>query len=265
MQLHIQEELKDAMFKHPLVLLSVKSSDSIAYINSFLPFSVGFEIECDKGDYFDIDHFRSIPNIMDINCDSSEQRFRIPPGIKGFICLWHISEALKINSLLNNGSGIHYHIDCTPYYRYFNDKNVRSNEKWMLKELDAWKYKGSYNSRMVSFNTCHQWIRFQPQFKTMEFRIGEMTFDYDVLIKRMVSASAIVRQFITNIGYGVKELPVERIKDPMNLARWAYNKSHTNNISNLQSKLKQLSEKPIEVEDNIEEIVRNRIIRNGRV
>lgn len=184
----------------PLVLQE-DNIDAIKVSDYYLPFSVGIEFECLKDENFNIKDFESIPTIIDINVDSNEQRFRIPKGLKGLQCLYNISEALKKNSLLNPLSGIHYHIDCTEIYDKFTDKNVQDNETWMLKELDSWGYRGTYNRRKIKFNCGHQWIRFQSYFKTMECRIGEMTFDYELLFKRITHLSDIVRKFKSNVEH----------------------------------------------------------------
>jgi len=161
----------------------------------FLPFSTGFEIECNKGEDFNDQNFKNIPNIIEVLCDTSEQRFRIPNGILGLQCLYNISIQLKKNSLLNPLSGIHYHIDFTDAYEYLTSDMIEFNKSWMLEELDEWNYVSFYNSRNINFNTCHNWVRFQGIFKTLEFRIGEMTFDYSLLFKRIVHANFIVQEF----------------------------------------------------------------------
>ncbi len=175
--------------------LDKADKDTIKAGEYYLPYSIGFEIECFKDTTFNIEDFKSIPNIMDVNVDTMEQRFRIPKGIEGLNCLYDITTALKKNSLLNPESGIHYHVDCTEAYHTFNSEIVKANEKWMLKELESWKYRGTYNSKRIRFTSGHIWIRFQESFKTMECRIGEMTFEYELLFKRMSHLSDIVRKF----------------------------------------------------------------------
>lgn len=184
----------------------------------YLPFSIGIEFECVQADHFNLEDFKNIPNIMDISIDSGEQRFRIPSGLNGLKCLFTISMLLKKNSLLNPLSGIHYHIDCTDVYSMFSDEIVNDNSEWMLKELDSWGYKGTYNSRAIRFNGGHNWIRFQPFFKTMECRIGEMTFEYDLLFKRIVHLSSIVRRFkeIVNHKYLQTNSPILLYVDDVN-------------------------------------------------
>lgn len=169
--------------------------------NYYLPYSIGIEIECSQKPTFNIEDFNSIPHIIDVNCDLGEQRFRIPSGLKGLHCLYNISKSLKENSLLNPLSGIHYHVDCNRYYSKFTEEIIEDNAEWMLKELDSWGYRGTYNHRKIEFTSSHNWIRFQSVFKTMECRIGEMTFDYTLLIKRIFHLSSIVKRFNEIVEY----------------------------------------------------------------
>lgn len=175
-------------------VLDDTNPDAIKVGEYCLPYSVGIEFECPKGDKFNIEEFKAIPNIMSVNVDNSEQRYRIPSGLTGLKCLYDLSETLILNSLLNPESGIHYHIDFTDTYSKLTDANIGKNTNWILEELDAWNYKGTYNTRDVCFRGGHKWIRFQSGFKTMECRIGEMTFDYSLLFKRITHLSDIARR-----------------------------------------------------------------------
>lgn len=182
----------DSVISSVPIALDVKDKAVKKVGKFYLPFSTGFEIECDKSDKFDVKNFEDIVDIMDVNCDSHEQRFRIPKGIKGLNCLYKISQQLKINSLLNPNSGIHYHVDFTKYFHLLNDEVIKDNKEWILNELDSWNYKGNYNSRNIT--KLFSWVRIQPTFKTLEFRIGEMTFDYSLLFKRITHCNAIVKK-----------------------------------------------------------------------
>jgi len=165
--------------------------------NFYLPFDTGFEVECNRGNNFNIENFQNIPNIKAVNIDSYEQRFRIPPGLEGFKCLYNISEQLKLNSIPNLGSGIHYHIDFTKYYHYLNERSIAQHKFWILNELDTWNYNGTYNNRDMQFSRC--WVRCHNTYKTLEFRIGEMTFEYDILLKRIMHLQRIVKDLINKL------------------------------------------------------------------
>src|SRR5687768_16362332 len=108
--------IEDMAFNSPLSLLAIKDKQVIQYLNELIPYSRAFEIECDKSPVYSNEAFRNIPDIMDVNNSDFEQRYRIPNGLRGIICIYNISTQLKINSLLNPHSSIHYHTDCTDCY-----------------------------------------------------------------------------------------------------------------------------------------------------
>lgn len=198
---HQDEESIDYLISNIPLILDNKDTNVKEVGMYYLPFSVGIEIECDQKATFNEEIFKDIPNIMHVQCDNSEQRFRIPNGIQGLQCLYEITENLIEFCNLNIKSGIHYHIDCTDFYDKINDKFVEDKEQEMLLELDKWCYKGTYNHRSIKFRAGHTWIRFQDSFKTMEFRIGEMTFDYKLLFNRIIHASTIVNNFKDYVEY----------------------------------------------------------------
>lgn len=185
----------------------------------YLPFSTGFEIECEQRENFNLSTFKNIPNIVEVKVDSHEQRFRIPKGIKGLTCLYDISIALKENSNLNLGSGIHYHVNFNKYFELIDKEVIKTHSDWILKELDTWKYRGTYNYRSVTFNRT--WVKFHKQYKTIEFRIGEMTFDYSLLFKRIAHCNAIVKKLINALEIEVikKEAPYLLYKSPQEVIR----------------------------------------------
>lgn len=175
---------------NPLALLTIKSKEYLDYINKLLPFSTGFEIECGYGKEYNLNAFKAIPYILDVSNDGGEQRYRIPTGLAGLICLYLISDQLKRNSALNLESGIHYHVDCTDCFSRFNEVFLKEYKDYILSELDTWHYKGKYNSRDVGYGA--KWLRLSNEHKTLEFRCGEMTFDYSELVKNILHANQIV-------------------------------------------------------------------------
>lgn len=195
--------IKEVLSKIPIGL-DINNEDSKKAGEFLLPYSIGIEVECNQKDTFNLNDFTSIPYIMEVDADRDEQRFRIPSGIKGLHCLYNISLALRKNSELNPLSGIHYHVDFTDVFEKLTKEHLNHNQDWILKELDTWQYAGSYNSRRISFKANHTWIRTQKDFKTLECRIGEMTFDYQLLFKRITHLSDIMRKlkiFITKDYY----------------------------------------------------------------
>lgn len=202
LQLLVEEEesINKILYLNPKVFDDI-DIDVNKVADILLPFSIGIEIECDKLPTFNIEDFNNIPYILDVDIDSSEQRFRIPSGLKGLKCLYDISMMLYKNSLINVESGIHYHIDCTSFFDKITKDVLEENSKGILLELDDWEYKGTYNRREINFHMRHCWIRRQESFKTLECRIGEMTFDYKLLFLRIVHLSQIIKDLKYSCEY----------------------------------------------------------------
>lgn len=183
--------INDIILSTPLALESSNDVDILGLY--YLPYSTGFEVECDVKSGCNKTAFTSIPNIMEADINNYEQRFRIPNGLDGLKCLYRISLALKQEAEFNPLSGIHYHVDCTDVYHLFTKEFINEHSKWILEELDTWNYKGTYNPRSCEFSSNRNWTRFKSSTQTMEFRIGEMTFDYELLVKRIIHCNKIVR------------------------------------------------------------------------
>jgi hypothetical protein len=261
--MNIKEVIGEAIYTSPIFLLSIKDKNLIDYINNHLPYSIGIEIECSKSNKFDLNNFTNIPNILDVNIDDFEQRFRIPNGLKGLICLYNICEQLSINSKLNLDSGHHYHIDMTNTYHLITDKLIKDNKNWILNELDSWNYLGNYNSRNIEFNTNHNWVRFQKEFKTAEFRIGNMTFDYNIIVKRLIHASDIIKK-LNNLIINKEDIIFEYPNINVIKINYLYNNNKLNNLYNKLNELNNINNinNTNNINDvNIKEIIKNRIIK----
>lgn len=189
--------LRDMIRFCPLALITVKDSKLIAIAKAYLPSDTGIEVECswkdeviEKADYSERNIVCNIPYLKEHSHDTYEKRFRIPPGIEGMICLYYISEWLKENCMFNEESGNHYHVDTGKFYSHQYSIPYEEH-KWILLSLDKWGYKGKYNSRGVS-GSKSTWLTERQTKNTFEFRLGEMTFDYELLIKRIVNCQNIV-------------------------------------------------------------------------
>ena len=105
-----------------------------------------------------------------------------------------------------------------PSYGYYivliDDDLIDINKQWMLAEIDEWNYKGKYNKRNFEFNKS-SWIRAHGIYSTLEYRIGEMTFDYKLIVKRIIHCQSITERFNTAISYGkeLQELQRKIIKE----------------------------------------------------
>jgi len=197
--------VKDCVRHNPLPLLAIKDEKLLKIAKSSLKYDTGIEIECSQGEEYLSKYFRNIPNILQVSNDSEEQRYRIPNGINGLVCLYTLCETLKKYSLLNPASGIHYHIDCTDMSEnnwefltaiLYRQKSL-NKLNWILNSLSSWNYKGTYNVWKVSTNKTV--VRIHEEYKTIEFRIGEMSFDYEVLVKRIIHCQNIVHKLKQNL------------------------------------------------------------------
>jgi hypothetical protein len=183
--------LKRCVYDTPLTILNIRDQEQLDYISKFIPYSTGFEIECDIKSNVSHRVFDNIPYLIENKSSYGELRFRIPSGVKGIICLYLISRSLKENATFNPGSGIHYHIDFTDGNYDIPKDFININQDWILSELDTWKYGGNYNKRAVTFYKGN-WFVFRG--KTIEIRCGNMTFEYKELIKTIIHANSIVRR-----------------------------------------------------------------------
>lgn len=254
----IDKDLEDYLY-NPLILLTIKDESIINRVNKLLPYSTGFEIECSKSEFFKNSNFTIIPNILDVSCDNGEQRYRIPNGIPGLICLFNICNQLKIDSLLNFGSGIHYHIDTTDCFKDLV-KTATENQDWILNELDTWNYKGDYNKRGI--NPFGNWLKFNS-LETFEFRIGEMSFDYKVLVNRIIHANNIVKRLKDQINIPEPTYPIIEADKILDYLKSKKSENHRK-LLELDNKLNSKKEQQNKEEFNkinIQQVINNRIIR----
>jgi hypothetical protein len=176
----------------PLALLNIINEEHLRYASKFVPYSTGFEIECELKDKKYASELNKIPDLINYHGGGwGEERFRIPSGVKGIVCVYNISRAMKEYALFNPGSGIHYHIDFTDGTYDIPPDFINENKRWILSDLDEWNYGGSYNKREVSFYKGN-WFVFRGN--TIEIRIGNMTFDYKELIRCIIDGNRIVRK-----------------------------------------------------------------------
>ena len=192
MNINLFNEVKEIVKISPLLLIDkVKEDDNILNIaNSLLPYSVGTEIEAS---YIKEDQTPNLEGLYLLAKRTShignEVSFRIPNGYKGLIALELFSIELK-NYLTKSDSGNHYHIDLSDNYLLLSDK-IKEESEYILKELDSWDYKGTYNSRIVGKGKS-KWVNLRDVFNTVEIRIGELAVDYSTLFKRISHCSEII-------------------------------------------------------------------------
>jgi len=257
-----KELLEEIIYRSPLALLKIKDKNVIRQINSYLPYSVGMEFECYKKEGFLESNFTNIPYIMAVDTDSNEQRYRIPPGIKGLICLYNISIQLKLNSDIDMGSSVHYHTDMTHLWSKVSGKFIDEVNPFIIEKLTEWK-----TALDMTYAVRGSWYKFND-WKTLEVRIGEPTFDYSILVKRAIQCAEIVRhlQFLLNVEYHKIEPEILDGKDLLNYIRGC-KFPKDNKLKELNAKLEELNnteeEQPEEEEkslklEEIKKLMKNR-------
>lgn len=186
---------------------------------SILPYSTGIEFECDKAENYSEDFFISIPNIMNVNTDNLEQRYRIPSGYDGILCLYRIMELMKIYSIKYDDGGIHFHVDCTDFDKRILKERANENINKILSVLDTWNYTGGQSRGIVDDNYSYAgnntdqkifsiqgtWIKFNS-LNTMEFRCVDQTFHFFELFPKIVQAQEIVKKLKLNKFNTKKEI-----------------------------------------------------------
>lgn len=184
--------IEKLILEFPIPLLGIENSKILDAIDAYLPYSIGMEFECfQKGTYSE-NSFRNIPNIMDVQVDTNEQRYRIPKGLKGLVCLYHICTQLKLNSDLDLRSSNHYHFDFTDIIYIDNNNEIihkgivcDENKDYILNELIKWETAKNLTQK-------ENWIRFfNSPLCTLEIRIGEPTFEYEIIVKRLIDGCRI--------------------------------------------------------------------------
>lgn len=187
-----QNELLTAFLTNPYLV-----DPAYHHVGSTLwPYDIGMEIECNMEKHYDKVIFESLQGIKAVDTDSEEQRYRITNGYEGFKALWNLTKLLHEFSIINLQAGIHYHNDLTNYYDLV--KGVPFKEyNFVLDELDSWNYPpGRYNEYREVSEYKARWVRFDDVYKTVEYRIGEQTFDYSLLAKRIIHVNALTQKMI---------------------------------------------------------------------
>ncbi len=201
-------KVEEAILKCPLPLLAIKNQKIIEAINKYFPYSHGMEFECAKKPSYNLKDFENIPNIMAVDVDDSEQRYRISSGLNGLICLWEVCKNLNNNSIVELESSNHYHTDMTDVWDKITNDFEKSYNDYIIKELVEWKT--AFNLERTS-----NWYNFN-YWKTLEVRIGEPTFQYSVIVKRLIQCGKIVTHLRKELLKGSEEKDLIRLQEKLN-------------------------------------------------
>ncbi len=229
--------IQETLMVSPELLLRTDAIQQ--YLEYLWPKDAAIEIECPQQGDYRVEPFLTI-GLVECLSTSREQRYRFPPGLDGAISLYKLCQLLPQYLYSNDWGGIHYHTDMRPVWNEAYTEAIRSeNKRWILAELDTWNYDGGYNSREVGKGT--NWCKFND-LQTMEIRMGEMTFDYSLILKRILHCQS--------IGKRIRELVVPLTEEELELRA-------------LTLELNQLTVDQIRVVtiDEVEPIIRNRRVR----
>lgn len=196
---HAYKVLRDCVYHNPLALSVIEDKKLLEIADNMLPYSVGMEFEIEyKENETRIYNICQSLGLEHVSISSFESRFRIPSGIKGMIALYKLCDWLKSTQEMNLKSGIHYHVDFTDMgkpFEYFTYYYKHPDYEWVLQALESWNYTGGYNSKAISCDgKCKFWVCRRPELNTFEFRIGNMSFDYEYLITRVLSLQNICKK-----------------------------------------------------------------------
>jgi len=133
--------------------------------------------------------------------------------------LWNICKALNENCKIpSEKGGIHIHIDITELIeKYPNAKEYVGNYFSMKSQLSRIAnifggYKGTYNKRGCKIENKGYWVNISHK-NSVEFRIGALNFNYQTIIRWIISLSKMVTEVKTNLYNNVpNQKPNQNIK-----------------------------------------------------
>lgn len=223
----IREAVKRFPYLIPLYIKDKSFDPKITYgiMKKMLPLRFSIEIEClgalNKGDR--TQDLNKLYNVYSLTRDYSyvrteedylnatvlnEHRISVL-GFKQLVGFYNVLEAMKHSLFYCKGGGIHIHIDLTPFYYSDNNSNSWKVESYYIKlhnvlstnayldrvyKIFGSKYTGTYNRRSCEIDSKGNWINIRPYFKTIEFRIGDLTFEYEELIDIVIQLQALVKE-----------------------------------------------------------------------
>lgn len=248
MSINLYNEVKEIIKVSPLLLLDrIEDLEILEICNSFLPYSIGIEIE---SPYLIKEEEPKIEGLYLLAkrtiASYEEVTFRIPNGYKGLLALELFSNEIK-SYLTKSNSGNHYHIDLGLDFPSLSNYIIREKD-YVLKELDTWNYKGNYNKREVGIGKG-KWVNLRDDFGTVEIRIGELAIDYFTLFKRITHCCDIVKEvriknnLVSNLYYD-NNINKEEILTSVDDVQRNYNIYFEKYISKLKLE-KKIKETPI--------------------
>lgn len=194
------KEIRAGVFYAPLLLSNLDAD----FVEKMFPYEVGIEWECAvKSSHKDVDEELIIlmqqNYIIEYSITLEETSVRFPKGLKGLQGLYLFCDILRRHYFFNNRSGIHIHVDFRGKRFGLFLLSTIAKQKWILKSLDKWEYKGEWNQRKIGI-TKKNWVRYPTCYNTVEFRIFDMSFFYEEIVKYVLNVQNISKRLKKNIG-----------------------------------------------------------------
>jgi hypothetical protein len=139
--------------------------------------------------------------------------------------LYELLQDMKKYCRLNEGSGIHIHMDITDVWAVNTEQEIKDN---LVKQLNTrlddiehifypnGKYEAIYNTdRIASMNKGRNWVAVRSCMETVEFRIGPMSFEYSDIVRWCVELNKILNWAINQspkFAYKCKTRPSIKVK-----------------------------------------------------
>lgn len=155
-------------------------------------------------------------------------------GFRQLVGFHKVLETMKSDLISCPGSGIHIHIDISPFIPDKIEDRRGTYERWlenirnqmvinldMVYEIFGSKYTGEYNRKSCRIDQKGNWVNIRSGFKTIEFRIGELTFDYEELIDIVIKLQKLTKEVMRKAhkislqkGYNItKYHPLREVKE----------------------------------------------------
>lgn len=189
-------------------------------MKSMIPFRFSVEFEC-FGGYLNVSNKKTILSVSS-NIDSFTpirlEVYRESVNEIRISCLaYHQLEAfyqrlehMKMYNKGGNGTGIHIHIDISSFdYASYSRIKMRKAVQLFdsvevldkVYQIFGSKYQGAYNKRGARTQSKGWWINCFRDFDTIEFRIGDLTFEYEELIKIIIELEKLVKHIMLQSGF----------------------------------------------------------------
>ena len=133
----------------------------------------------------------------------TEHRISIS-GYRQAVGLSDILKDIKRHCKVNDGGGIHIHVDVS----MLMDESANLLVKFFERKLDEverifGKYTGTYNRKTVGLEAKSTWVNVRLKYQSVEFRIGGCTFDYDTIMGWMIGCNRLVKEFCAIKGVAI--------------------------------------------------------------